>query len=108
MHRFSSTAERAGLSRAASTSAIPSRTAVVRLISTGLGAHGITTSSAYRSADFGFRRRPARPRVGLCDGVTAQVNRDRFVMADVPVVTSRLPTLAGQAMFPISSPRGAP
>ncbi len=55
--------------------------------------------------DFGFRRRPARPRVGLCDGVAAQVNSDRFVMADIPVVMSRVPTLAGQAMSPISSPR---
>ena len=34
-----------------SISAISSRTGVVRLISIGLGAHGITISSAYRRAD---------------------------------------------------------
>ena len=51
MQRFSSTAERTGRSRTACRSAISSRTGVVRLISIGLGAHGITISSAYRSAD---------------------------------------------------------
>ncbi len=51
MQRFSSTAERAGLSRTAPISAISSRTGVVRLISIGLGAQGIRISSAYRSAD---------------------------------------------------------
>ena len=51
MQRFSSTAERAGLSRTAQISSISSRTGVVRLISMGLGAQGIRISSAYRSAD---------------------------------------------------------
>jgi hypothetical protein len=51
MQRFSSTAERIGRSRTACTSAISSRTGVVRLISIGLGAHGIRISSAYRIAD---------------------------------------------------------
>ncbi len=51
MHRFSKMAERAARSRSDSTSAISSRTGVVRLISIGVGAHGITISSAYRSAD---------------------------------------------------------
>ncbi len=51
MQRFSSTAERAGLSRTALISVISSRTGVVRLISMGLGAHGIRISSTYRSAD---------------------------------------------------------
>ena len=41
MQRFSSTAQRAGRSRTAPTSLISSRTGVVRLISMGLGAHGI-------------------------------------------------------------------
>jgi hypothetical protein len=51
MHRFSSTADRAGVSRSAPISAISSRTGEVRLISIGFGAHGMTISSAYRSAD---------------------------------------------------------
>ena len=51
MHRFSSTAERPGLSLSSSTSVISSRTGVVRLISMGLGAHGIRISSTYRIAD---------------------------------------------------------
>ena len=51
MQRFSRMAERAGRSRTGSISAISSRTGVVRLTSIGLGAHGITISSAYRSAD---------------------------------------------------------
>ena len=51
MHRFNSTAERAGCSRIDEISAISSRTGVVRLISIGLGAHGMRISSAYRSAD---------------------------------------------------------
>ena len=51
MHRFSRTAERAGCTRAEAISAISSRTGVVRLISIGLGAHGMRISSAYRSAD---------------------------------------------------------
>jgi hypothetical protein len=43
--RFSKMAERTGLSLISSISAISSRTGVVRLISMGLGAHGIRTSS---------------------------------------------------------------
>ena len=53
MHRFSRTAERAGCSRTDVISAISSRTGVVRLISIGLGAHGMRISSAYRSAETG-------------------------------------------------------
>ena len=49
--RFSSTDVRAGRRRTASISAISSRTGVVRLISMGVGAHGISTSSTYRIAD---------------------------------------------------------
>ena len=44
-------AERKGLPQHARTSAISSRTGEVRLISMGLGAHGMTISSAYCSAD---------------------------------------------------------
>jgi hypothetical protein len=51
MQRFSRTAERTGCSLMAAISAISSRTGVVRLISIGLGAHGMMISSAYRSAD---------------------------------------------------------
>jgi len=51
MQRFSRMAERAGLPQDARTSPISSSTGEVRLISIGLGAHGMTISSAYRSAD---------------------------------------------------------
>ena len=51
MQRFSRIDERGGLSRTVPTSLISSRTGVVRLISIGVGPHGIRISSAYRIAD---------------------------------------------------------